>query len=86
MTSEPNTYEQGYEQDRRGALHAMLQSPAWREVALPALEARRAKIAHQLAKGKVIDMEDVRARQAEYALLSKLIESPQSYFWPEKGA
>jgi len=68
--------------DRQRALLEMLVSEGWRHVARPGLVAHLNQIARRLANARQAPLEDLRAWQAEFAVLSRLLEKPKSFFLP----
>ncbi len=67
-------------QDRRQSLLDLLDSLAWKEVALPAIRRRMAGIEKQLATNNSLSIEQVREKQGEWRILRMLAEDHQRFF------
>lgn len=63
--------------ERLDQLRVMLGSAAWKHVARPSLERRRAEIARSIAAGSAMEIERVRFLQGQYSLLTALIEDTE---------
>lgn len=73
-----------YRSELAESLKTTLESHGWREVAVPRMRDRCEAIKTRLAVGKIMDIEEVRKLQAQYAVLDDILENPFQFFMPPK--